>query len=179
MLLFASSLYFILGETKEGLLMLVAMIFVVAISIYQETKSSRALQALKQLTQSRVGVIRDGKNETILSEELLPGDIMILQEGDKIPADACILQSNDLTLNESVITGESVPVEKNKDQGSNELFQGSMISVILWKWRCHSYPDNPELICPKQIKTYESTRLSRSRQKILGRERKAGYSEGY
>src|SRR5580765_2018870 len=68
MLLFASSLYFILGETKEGLLMLVAMIFVVAISIYQETKSSRALQAPKQLTQSRVRVIRDGKNETILSE---------------------------------------------------------------------------------------------------------------
>ena len=51
-----------------------------------------------------------------------------MQEGDKIPADAHLLQSNDLTLNESVITGESVPVEKNKDQGSNELFQGSMIN---------------------------------------------------
>ena len=128
MLLVASSLYFILGEANEGLLMLVAMIFVVAISIYQETKSSNALQALKQFTQTRVKVIRDQQEQTILSEELVPGDIMILEEGDRVPADATILQSNDLTLNESVITGESVPVEKNNDQGSNQIFQGSMIN---------------------------------------------------
>jgi len=128
MLLLASALYFILGEANEGLLMLVAMIFVVAISIYQETKSSNALQALKQFTQTRVRVIRDGREETILSEDLLPGDIMILQEGDRVPADASILQSNDLTLNESVITGESVPVEKNNEQGFNLIFQGSMVN---------------------------------------------------
>ena len=128
MLLVASSLYFILGEANEGLLMSVAMIFVVAISIYQETKSSNALEALKQFTQTRVKVIRDQREQNILSEELVPGDILILQEGDRVPADAVILQSNDLTLNESVITGESVPVEKNNDQGSTQIFQGSMIN---------------------------------------------------
>ena len=128
MLLVASSLYFILGEANEGLLMMVAMIFVVAISIYQETKSSNALQALKQYTQTRARVIRDHQEQDILSEELVPGDIMILQEGDRVPADAIILQSNDLTLNESVITGESFPVEKNNDQESNIIFQGSMIN---------------------------------------------------
>jgi Ca2+-transporting ATPase len=128
MLLVASSLYFILGEANEGLLMLVAMIFVVAISIYQETKSSNALQALKQYTQTRVRVIRDSREQNILSEELVPGDIMVLEEGNRVPADATILQSNDLTLNESVITGESVPVEKNNDQESSLIFQGSMIN---------------------------------------------------
>jgi P-type Ca2+ transporter type 2C len=128
MLLVASSLYFILGEASEGLLMLVAMIFVVAISIYQETKSSNALQALKQYTQTRVRVIRDYREQNILSEELVPGDVMVLEEGNRVPADATILQSNDLTLNESVITGESVPVEKNNDQESSLIFQGSMIN---------------------------------------------------
>jgi P-type Ca2+ transporter type 2C len=128
MLLVASSLYFILGEANEGFLMLVAMIFVVAISIYQETKSSNALQALKQYTQARVKVIRDRREQSILSEELVPGDIVILQEGDRVPADATILQSNDLTLDESIITGESVPAEKNNDQGNNQIFHGSMIN---------------------------------------------------
>src|SRR4030095_5619457 len=113
MLVVASSLYFILGQPNEGLLMLVAMILVVAISIYQQTKSSHALQILKQFTQSKVTVIRDQTEETILTEELLPGDVMILEEGDQVSADAIILHANDLTLNESVITGESVPVDKN------------------------------------------------------------------
>jgi Ca2+-transporting ATPase len=128
MLLVASSLYFILGEANEGLLMLVAMIFVVTISIYQETKSSNALQALKQYTQTKIRVIRDYRDQNILSEELVPGDIMVLEEGNRVPADAIILQSNDLTLNESVITGESVPVDKNNGPESSLIFQGSMIN---------------------------------------------------
>ncbi len=128
MLVLASSIYFILGEFNEGLLMLVAMGFVVAISIYQETKSSHALQSLRQFTQAKVSVIRDSTEVTILTEELLPGDVMILEEGDKVPADALILLANDLTLNESVITGESVPVDKKKEEGSNQLFHGSLVN---------------------------------------------------
>jgi P-type Ca2+ transporter type 2C len=127
MLVFASALYFVLGQTDEGMLMLIAMCFVVAISIYQETKSSRALKALKEFTQARIAVIRDQREEMILTEELLPGDVMILSEGDKVPADAVILHANDLTVNESVITGESFPVEKNEHFGSNQLFQGTLI----------------------------------------------------
>jgi len=109
MLISASVLYFLLGESNEGLLMLMAMGLVVAISIYQETKSSRALGMLKEFTQARIAVIRDNQEEMILTEDLVPGDVMILKEGEKVPADAIVLHANDMTVNESVITGESFP----------------------------------------------------------------------
>jgi Ca2+-transporting ATPase len=128
MLIAACLLYFILGELNEGLLMLAAMIFVAAISIYQESKSSKALAVLRQYTEPKIVVIRDAKEQTILSEYLLPGDVMILEEGNRIPADAVVIQSNDLTVNESIITGESIPVEKNSDASLNQLFQGTTIN---------------------------------------------------
>lgn len=128
MLIAACLLYFILGESNEGLLMLAAMIFVAAISIYQESKSSKALAVLKQFSEPKIVVIRDSREQTILSEDLLPGDVMILEEGNRIPADAVIIQSNDLTVNESIITGESIPVEKNSDAPLNQLFQGTTIN---------------------------------------------------
>lgn len=126
LLAIACSLYFILGEVGEGVLMAIAMIVVTAISLYQEVKSSRALEALKQLTEPMVMVIRNGQEQVISDEDLLPGDIMLLEEGMKIPADAVIIQSNDLSINESVITGESLPVEKTGDQ--NVLYQGTTIN---------------------------------------------------
>ena len=101
----ACLLYFILGESTEGLMMLAAMLFVAAISIYQENRSTKALNALKQYTEPKVTVIRDGGEKIIDTIDLLPGDVMILEEGSKIPADAVIVQSNDLSLDESIITG--------------------------------------------------------------------------
>ena len=126
LLVIACSLYFILGEVGEGVLMAIAMVIVTAISLYQEVKSSRALEALQQLTEPSVTVIRNGHQEVISDEDLLPGDIMLLEEGMKVPADAVVIQSNDLSLNESIITGESLPVEKNGDQ--NFLYQGTTIN---------------------------------------------------
>jgi P-type Ca2+ transporter type 2C len=128
MLLIACSIYFVLGESDEGFLMLVAIFFVAAISIYQEVKSSKALMALKQFTEPKVVVIRDREEQIIFSEDLLPGDIMKLEEGKMIPADGVAIQSNDLTVNESILTGESIPVEKNIKEGSNQLFQGTTIN---------------------------------------------------
>ncbi len=128
MLFAACALYFILGKSGEGLLMLAAMFFVAAISVYQELKSSRALEALKQYTEPRITVIRDGSEQLILSEDILPGDIMILEEGNKIPADAIVMQANDLTVNESILTGESAPVDKNIFAGFEKLFQGTTIN---------------------------------------------------
>jgi P-type Ca2+ transporter type 2C len=128
MLVIACAAYFILGEAKEGILMLLAMAFVAAISVYQEIKSTKALAALKKYSEPKVTVIRGGKEQVILSENLVPGDIMILQEGNRIPADATILQQNDLTVNESIITGESIPVDKNISEGHNQLFQGTIIN---------------------------------------------------
>ena len=128
LLVIACSLYFILGEISEGIMMLIAMVIVAAISLYQEVKSSNALKALTQFTEPKVTVIRDGKEMIISNEELVPGDIMLLDEGMNIPADAIILQENDLTVNESIITGESVPAEKNATEGKNKLYQGSTIN---------------------------------------------------
>ncbi|MBS1914722.1 MAG: cation-translocating P-type ATPase [Bacteroidetes bacterium] len=124
----ACSLYFILGEVHEGALMLVAMAFVAAISFYQEIKSNKALAILKQYTEPAITVIREGVEEVILSEELLPGDIMIVEEGNRIPADATVVQANDLSINEAIITGESFPVEKNTSEKSNFLFQGTTVN---------------------------------------------------
>src|SRR6185369_7788548 len=74
----------------------------------------------------RVTVIRNRQQEVISDEDLLPGDIMLLEEGMKIPADAVIIQSNDLSINEAIITGESMPVEKKGDQ--NIIYQGTTIN---------------------------------------------------
>jgi P-type Ca2+ transporter type 2C len=128
LLIVACALYFVLGKINEGWMMVAAMLFVAAISFYQEVKSTKALDALKELTEPKIVVIRDGNEKIILSADLVPGDIMVLEEGSKIPADAIVVQGNDLSVNESVITGESMPVDKNEAAGGNLLFQGSTIN---------------------------------------------------
>ncbi|THU39530.1 cation-translocating P-type ATPase [Niastella caeni] len=129
LLMIACIAYFILGQSTEGIMMLVAICFVTAISLYQDVRSTRALQALKQFTEPEVTVIRDGVEKKIRSEELVPGDVIILEEGNKVPADATILQENDLSVNESVITGESMPADKDEASGKNVLYQGTTINT--------------------------------------------------
>jgi Ca2+-transporting ATPase len=129
LLMIACAIYFMLGQPMEGMLMLVAISFVTAISLYQDVRSSRALQALKQYTEPEVTVIRDGIEKKVRSEELVPGDVILLEEGNKVPADATIVQENDLSVNESIITGESMPVEKDATAGNNLLYQGSTINT--------------------------------------------------
>lgn len=124
----ACSLYFILGEGAEGIMMAVAMVIVTLVSLYQEFKSSRALESLKQYVEPKITVIRDDRQQVISDQELVPGDIILLEEGMKIPADSIILQSNDLSVNEAIITGESLPVDKNVAEDSNKVFQGSTIN---------------------------------------------------
>ena len=124
----ACALYFVMGEVAEGFLMLTAMLFVAAISVYQEVKSSTAIQALQQYTEPKVIVIRNGAEKSIASSELVPGDIILLEEGNKVPADAVIIRQNDLSVNESVITGESLPVEKSALDKNNFLYQGTTIN---------------------------------------------------
>ena len=119
LLILACSLYFMLGQPDEGFMMLLAMVLVGAISVYQEVKSSKAIKALEHFTHSTVSVLRDGTTRLIASEELVPGDVMLLDEGMNIPADAIVLQQNDFTVNESVITGESAPVEKSEGAERN------------------------------------------------------------
>lgn len=128
LLIIACCLYFILGKNPEGFMMLVATLIVFTIGFYQEVRSSKAIHALKEMTSPEVTVVRDGKQMIIHSKELVPGDIMLLEEGKKIPADGVILQANDFTVNEAVLTGESVPVAKTSSNDSKEIYQGTLIN---------------------------------------------------
>ncbi|HWB92834.1 MAG TPA: cation-translocating P-type ATPase [Puia sp.] len=127
LLLASCLLYFILGESGQAILMLAGMLFVAAISWYQEVRSTHALAALREFTEPGVTVIRDGSERLVPSGELVPGDVMIIEEGDLVPADATIIEANDLSVNESILTGESATVEKNRD-GDARLFQGTTVN---------------------------------------------------
>ncbi len=128
LLIVACGLYFILGKEDEGLMMAAAILFVAGISVYQEVRSNKALQALGQFTEPKIIVLRNGKERIISTDDLVPGDVILLSEGNKVPADAIIIQQNDLTVNEAIITGESLPVEKNESEQHNLLFQGTTIN---------------------------------------------------
>jgi Ca2+-transporting ATPase len=128
LLLLACVIYFVLGQLAEGFMMLAATCIVSTISLYQDIRSAKALEALKQFTDPLVNVIRDGIEKKVQIQELVPGDILKLEEGNKLPADATIIQANDLTVNEAIITGESIPAEKNETTGHNVLYQGATIN---------------------------------------------------
>lgn len=128
LLIVACSLYFILGQQAEGWMTLIAILIVFAIGLYQEVRSSKAIAALKQMSAPEVMVIRDGKQLVIQVRELVPGDIMLLAEGNKVPADGTIIHANDLTVNESVLTGESVPVTKGSSTEDKKIFHGTLIN---------------------------------------------------
>lgn len=88
-------------------------------SFFQENKASKATEALKKMLSSYARVIRDGQEQKVLSEELVPGDVLLVEEGDKISADARLVKSTDLQVNQSTLTGESNPVRKNEHPVNN------------------------------------------------------------
>jgi P-type Ca2+ transporter type 2C len=112
LLVASGSIYFILGEVTEGLVLLSFVFVVMGITIFQERKTENALDALKNLSSPRALVIRDGKQIRVPGREVVTDDIMILAEGDRVPADALLLSYNNLMVDESLLTGESVPVRK-------------------------------------------------------------------
>ncbi len=114
-LLIASILSFILGETLEGAVILFIISINIIISVIQEKKASDALEALKNMNAPHSLVLRNGKKEKILAKDLVPGDIVYLEAGNIIPADIRWIEENDILVDESALTGESVPVEKDKN----------------------------------------------------------------
>jgi len=112
LLIVASIIYFILGEPRDGVIMLIFVIGIISIEIIQEWKTDKTLNALKDLSAPHVTVIRDGKEQVILSEDLVPNDLMIIKEGVKIPADGKVIKASDLCVDESSLTGESAGVWK-------------------------------------------------------------------
>ena len=126
LLLIATSIYFITGEYSNGIFMLAAIVLVSAISLYQESKSRSAIEELKKLSQPKSKVIRNGDIIEIPSEEIVLGDLFQTEEGTFIPADGIIIQSNDFSVNESILTGESLSVLKNEKSEINQIFQGTI-----------------------------------------------------
>lgn len=105
-------LYFALGDLRESLALLVAVFLVIGITLYQERKAERALEALRDLSSPRALVIRDGVERRIPGREVVRGELIVLSEGDRVPADSVVLTAVSLSTDESLLTGESVPVRK-------------------------------------------------------------------
>jgi P-type Ca2+ transporter type 2C len=127
LLLVASVIYFVTGNLSDGIFMVSAIIVVTGISIFQGSRSKKSLEKLKTLTQPSCRVIRDHKITTIPKEDVVVGDYMIIEEGRSVPADGKIVQSNDFTVNESILTGESFSVAKNSNEDNN-VFQGTSVA---------------------------------------------------
>src|SRR5512136_1557846 len=105
-------LYLILGDFKEAMMLLGFVFVIIGITLYQENKTERALDALRDLSSPRALVIRGGQQKRIAGREVVTGDIVLLSEGDRVPADAVLLWAMNVTADESLLTGESVPVRK-------------------------------------------------------------------
>jgi len=121
MLLGSGGIYLFLGEIKDALMLLTFVFVVVGITFYQERKTERALDALKNLSSPRALVIRNGEQKQIFGKELVQDDIIVLREGDRVPADAVILSATNLLIDESLLTGESLTVRKTVWDGKNKL----------------------------------------------------------
>ena len=123
LLIITASIYFILGETSDGIIMFCSILFVIGIEFFQEQKTDKALEALDTLSSLNVKVIRGGKITTIGSKDVVVGDIILLEEGDKVSADGVILECQGLGVNESSLTGESEVVYKKVKDTSDGHFK--------------------------------------------------------
>lgn len=122
LLIVAAIIYFILGEPRDGLVMLIFVVGIISIDVIQEWKTDKTLSALKNLSAPHIKVIRDDKEVVINSEDLVPGDLMIINEGVKIPADGKVIKLNDLCVDESSLTGEAEGVWKCIDDEENKEY---------------------------------------------------------
>ncbi|MBB6697472.1 cation-translocating P-type ATPase [Clostridium algidicarnis] len=127
LLIIAAGIYFILGEPKDGAIMLVFVVGIISIEVIQEWKTDKTLKALKDLSAPHIKVLRDGIEKTINSADLVPSDIMYIAEGVKVPADGVVLRASTLCVDESSLTGEAEGVWKvtteNKDKNSTDYWR--------------------------------------------------------
>ena len=118
LLLGGGGIYLLLGNLHEALILLSFAILSVSITVVQEIRTERVLEALRDLTSPRALVIRDGARIRIAGRDVVRGDIVVLAEGDRVPADAAVLECHDLQADESLLTGESVPVRKRAGESA-------------------------------------------------------------
>lgn len=131
LLIGCSVLYILLGDYHEGLILLSTVSVIIGITFYQYQKTEKALEALKSLSAPRVLVVRDGIETRIPGREVVPGDLIVLNEGDRVGADGVVIESKNLTIDESILTGESVPVKKlvnDEKKDHNQVFSGTLVT---------------------------------------------------
>jgi Ca2+-transporting ATPase len=121
LLLGGGMLYLTLGDIKEALILLAFALLSITITVVQETRTERVLEALRDLTSPRALVIRDGAHLRIAGREVARGDLILVSEGDRVPADAALLQGDEIQTDESLLTGESAPVRKRVVANGEEI----------------------------------------------------------
>jgi P-type Ca2+ transporter type 2C len=138
LLIGSGAIYLFMGEIKDSLMLLSCVFVVISITFYQERKTEKTLEALRNLSSPRALVIRGGKQTRIPGREVVKDDIIVIREGDRIPADARVLSCENLVVDESLLTGESIPVRKSEWNGKMEtkrpggddlpfVYSGSMV----------------------------------------------------
>ena len=127
LLVTAAVLYMALGDLTEGLTLGVFVLAVLVLTFYQEGKSEASIQALRDLTQAQAQVIRSGQKLQVPARNVVTGDLLVLSEGDRVAADGQLLNANNLQIDESLLTGESVPVNKSTDDSDKAVHAGSFV----------------------------------------------------
>ncbi|HOK79800.1 MAG TPA: cation-translocating P-type ATPase [bacterium] len=122
-------IYLLLGNKLEAQILLTFVFVIMGITFYQQRKTEMALQSLKNLSSPRAIVIRNGKEQRVSGREIVPGDIVVLAEGDRVPADGVIISCSNLYIDESFITGESEPVRKKAQQSGSETLSQEKASL--------------------------------------------------
>ncbi len=121
LLLAAGTIYLMLGDFHEAVLLLSFVVMIAGLTVYQEHKTERALSALHDLTSPRALVVRNGQRIRIAGREVVRGDMLLMEEGDRVPADAVLISANDVLVDESLLTGESVSVQKTAWDGALQM----------------------------------------------------------
>lgn len=131
LLLVTVTVYFVLGSMREAILLTLSVFGIIVIELYQESKTEKSLEALRNLSSPIANVIRDGRHTTVPGRDLVVGDIILLSEGSRVPADVKLVSAANLHIDESLLTGESVPVEKHTrhvgDYRTNSAFSGTLV----------------------------------------------------
>lgn len=129
LLIAAATIYVVLGDVREATILAASIVVVVGITVLQERRTERALSKLRDLSSPRALVIRDGKEQRIAGRDVVAGDLVLLREGDRVPADGVVLEASALGVDESILTGESLPVEKAPTNAAEQghVYSGSLV----------------------------------------------------
>ena len=124
LLLAAGAIYLLTGDPNEAMVLLGFVLVIMGMTVFQERRTDNALAALRDLSSPRALVIRNGLEHRIAGNEVVRDDVLILAEGDRVAADGTLLQAHELSLDESMLTGESEPVSKTVEQ---PVFAGTLV----------------------------------------------------